>query len=111
MSGQPATPTPIGAVHDDVAQALITDAQIQPWFDIRGDNVVAYRRGSSLGGSLIFLINVEDRTARTKVTPSWGIYSAKELLSGADLSVNNGSFKTELASGQVAVIHCEDALA
>jgi len=109
VSGQPATQTPIGAVHDDVAQSFLTEAEVQPWFEIGGDKVVAYRRGSSQGGSLIFLINVEEKTAKSKITPNWGIASARDLLNQAELSVNEGSFKTELAYGEVAVIHCGDA--
>ena len=108
VTGQPATPAPVAAVHPDVASALLADATIVPPFKITGDNVIAYRRGSEKGGSLIFLINVENKVAKSQVTPRSPIGSARDLLKGSDLPLSNGSFDTELGFGEVVVIHCQD---
>ena len=108
ISGQPMTPVPVAAVDDTVAVHLLEEAGVQPWFEITGDRVVAYRRGSKQGGSLLFLINVKERTARTKVTPRWGISSATDLLGDGDLSLSDGGLELEMGFGAVRVIHCLD---
>ncbi len=108
VSGQPTTPAPVAAVHPDVAAALLATAGVAAPMRIDGDRVVAYRRSSCAGGSLIFLINVEDRVARTRITPGWPVGSATDLVRGSDLPIAGGAFATELGFGEVVVIHCTD---
>ena len=109
VSGQPAAATPVGAVHDDVALALLENAGIESWFTISGDRIVAFRRGSKQGGSLVFLLNVENRSAKTRVKPRWGISAADDLLQNRELRLENGAFEVEMAGGEVRVIHCADS--
>ena len=109
VTGQPAAPSPVAMVHDDVAQAMLAQAGVEAWFEITGDRVVAYRRGSRQGGSLVFLLNVEDKIARTRIKPRWGIKSADDLIEAKPLSLHEGAFEIEMSFGEVRVIHCEDA--
>ncbi len=85
------------------------EAGVESRFDISGDRVVAYRRQSRLGGSLVFLLNLEERTARTTVGLLWKADEARDLLAGRPLTLVNGAFQLKLAFGEVAVIHCPDA--
>ena len=59
---------------------LIHAAGIEPWFTIEGGRVVAFRRRSMLGGSLVFLFNLEQRTAHTRITLRWPVESVRDLL-------------------------------
>ena len=109
ITGQPASSSPVALVHDDVALSMLADVGIDSWFEITGDRVVAFRRGSSQGGALVFLLNLEDKMAKTKVKPRWGITTANDLLEGKALSLNKGAFQLEMSFGEVRVIHCADA--
>lgn len=109
ISGQPSSPTPVGLVHDDVALSVVQNANIKPWFNISGDRLVAFRRLSNQGGSLVFLLNVENKTAKTCIHPQWHISAATDLLKEQVLPLNKGAFTVEMAFGEVRVIHCIDA--
>ncbi len=108
VPGQPGSPAPVGLVHDEVAIALLATAGVEPWFALTGDRIVAFRRHFRQGGSLIFALNLERRTARTRVQPRWPIKSARDLLGERDLALCDGAFELTLAFGEVAVIHCAD---
>ena len=108
VTGQPGAPAPAGLVHDGVATALLATADIEPWFAITGDRVVAFRRHSRQGGSLIFALNVERRTAHARVQPHWQIGVARDLLGERDLALCDGAFELTLGFGEVTVIHCAD---
>ena len=83
-------------------------AGVGSWFEITGDRLVAFRRGSKQGGSLVFLINVEDRIAKTTVKPRWGITTAHDPLNDQALALADGAFEIEVAYGEVGVVHCAD---
>jgi hypothetical protein len=110
VTGQPGSPAPVGLVHDDVALAMLDIAGIDPWFKITGDRVVAFRRTSKQGGSLVFLLNLEDKIANTRIQPQWNITTANDLLQDQMLPLNDGAFELEMTFGEVRVIHCADAL-
>ncbi len=109
VSGMPYEPGSGPLVHDDVAISMLGGAGVGSWFEITGDQLVAFRRGSKQGGSLVFLINVEDRIAKTTVKPRWGITTAHDLLNDQALALADGAFEIELAYGEVGVVHCADA--
>ena len=67
----------------------MTIAGVDSWFEITGDRLVAFRRGSRQGGSLVFLINVEDRIAKTTVKPRWGITTGHDLLNDQALALDD----------------------
>ncbi len=71
--------------------------------------MVACRRRSPRGGSLLFLINVERRTARTTVTPAGKVDGARDLIEDRSVAVVGGRISVELGLGEVAVFHLEDA--
>ena len=108
VPGQPMAPAPAGLVHGEVATALLATASVESWFAITGDRIVAFRRRSRQSGSLIFALNVERRTARTRVQPRWPIGAARDLLGERDLALSDGAFELTLGFGEVAVIHCVD---
>ena len=108
VTGQPGAPAPVGLVHDEVATALLATAGVEPWFALTGDRVVAFRRRSRQGGSLIFALNVERRTAQVRVQPRWQISAARDLLRERDIALGDGAFELILGFGEVAVIHCVD---
>ena len=108
VPGQPGAPTPAGLVHDEVVTALLATAGVEPWFALTGDRIVAFRRRSRQGGSLIFALNVERHTAQVRVQPRWQISTARDLLEERDLALGDGAFDLTLGFGEVAVIHCAD---
>ena len=91
------------------ALAVAREAGVESRFDVSGDRLVAYRRQSRMGGSLVFLLNLEERTARTKVRLRWKVEAARDLLAGRPLALENGAFEVEIPFGEVSVIHCTDA--
>ena len=109
VPGQPGAPAPVGLVHDEVAAALLATADVESWFAFTGDRIVAFRRRSRQGGSLIFALNVEQRTAQVRVQPRWQINAARDLLEERDLALGDGAFELTLRFGEVAVIHCVDS--
>ena len=107
--GQPSSPAnSTGVGHPDLVLPLFRSVGIRSWFNIRGDRLVAFRRQSRRGGSLVFLLNVEQRTARATVTPTWQIRSATDVHSREELAIKNGGFEVEIPFGGVHVIHCDD---
>ncbi len=109
VTGQPGGPSPVPVVDEGVALAVAREAGVESRFDISGDRVVAYRRQSRRGGSLVFLLNLEERTARTRVRLRWKVGAARDLLAGQPLALENGSFEVEIPFGEVSVLHCADA--
>ena len=108
VSGQPPSDAPTGVVHSSIALGLVKEHGIEPVCQFEGDHLVAYRRRSPRGGSLLFLINLQRGAAKTRVTTRWPIRSAVDLLKGEDLSVEDGTFAVEVEFGDVAVIYCQD---
>jgi hypothetical protein len=110
VSGQPPSDhKTTGVVHPEVAVPLVSRHGIAPACRFEGDRLVAYRRGSQLGGALLFLINVERRTARSTVTPSRPVTAATDLLTQTELAVHKGAFEITLEFGEIRVLHCHEA--
>lgn len=109
VSGQPHTGSPTGVVHPTVALGLAARHGIEPACGLEGDRVVACRRRSAAGGSLLFLLNVEPRTARTTVAPHGAFRTAHDLLHDRSVPVKDGRFSIELDFGDVAVFHLQDS--
>jgi len=78
-------------------------------FAIAGDRLVAFRRTSKQGGSLIFLFNLEPQTARARVKVNWQVGSVTDLFEKTELELDRGSFQVELPPGSVKVLHAADA--
>jgi len=57
---------------------------------------------------VIFLLNLEDKTAHTRVKPLWQISHAIDLLADHELTLIDGAFDVTLPFGQVAVIYCSN---
>jgi beta-galactosidase GanA len=95
-----------GTAPADLALPLFESFGITSPFQMEGDRLVAYLRRSPKGGSIVFLLNLEDRTARATVKALWQISHATDLLSNRELPVVECSFDVAVAYGQVAVIHC-----
>ena len=107
VAGQPATDTAAGVGHPDLVLPLFASLGVVSPFLIEGDRVVAFRRISVDGDSLVFVLNLERKTAQARVTPRWGIRSARNLFK-SELPLRDGGFEIEAAFGEVLVIHCTD---
>jgi len=107
--GMPLTATGDNCANQDLVLNLFKPMGIASPFSIEGDHLVAFRRQSKLGGSLIFLLNLERKTAQTTIKPLWNFTSATDLLSNRALTTSDGGFQVELPFGQVSVIHCHDS--
>ena len=106
VTGSPVGLSPVPVVDGGLALAVAAEAGVESKFNIVGDRVVAYRRESSLGGSLVFLLNVEKRVARTTVTLNWPVKEVYDLLSEQELNMKGGAFDVEMDFGEVRVFHC-----
>ena len=71
-----------------------------------GDRIVPLRRRSRTGRDLLFLLNPSLRHASARVTPSWPITRAIDLLAahGGDLEVAAGGFDLAFEPGSVRVV-------
>jgi hypothetical protein len=85
---------------------LLASRGVRPPVTIRGDHVVALRRRSRTGRDLLFLFNPSLRHAAARVTPSWPITRAADLLAadGGEIEVVSGGFDVALGSGSVRVV-------
>jgi len=97
-----------GTTYNELILPMVASYGIESPFYMTGDRVVAYRRGSKSGGSLILLFNLEEHKAKTTVRPCWHIRSASNVLRKEELAVKNGVFEIEIASGKICIVHCID---
>lgn len=104
-----ATGTKPGNADSDLILNLLKTLSIKSPISLVGDRVVAFRRRSKLGGSLIFLLNLERRTAKTTIAPGWKLTSVTDLINKQELALRNNGFQVELPFGQVGVFHCHDS--
>ena len=86
--------------------SLLQSMGVASPFALQGDRLVAFRRASKLGGSLVFLLNLERRTAKTSVKPLWPFAEVTDLIHQKKTDVRDGSFAVTLGFGQVGVFHC-----
>ncbi len=77
-------------------------------FSIEGDRLVAFRRFSQVGGSLIFLLNVAGEMGRATVEVDWAIEEVTDLIHNEAVEVSGGVFKVEVPPGCVGVFHAVD---
>ncbi len=106
--GQPVSGrTSAGVVHPNLALSLFNSVGISQPFVLEGDRLIVFRRGSRRGGSLIFLLNLEKSTARTRVQPRWKIRTATDLLNHRELEVQWGGFSVQMGFAEVSVIYCD----
>ena len=96
------------AIPDALLQPLLEAVNITPLVQIAGDPLAAFQRNSRLGGRLIFLMNLYERTAESIVTVSPTPDRAYDLLGRQELAIRDGSFSVTLTFGQVMVIHCPE---
>ena len=85
---------------------LLASRGVRPPVTIRGDHVVALRRRSRTGRDLLFLFNPSLRHAAARVTPSWPITRAADLLAAPDgeLEVAAGGFDLAFEPGSMRVV-------
>ena len=91
----------------ELTRALFGSLGIGAPVAVQGDRLVAFKRRSRLGGSLVFLANLEHDRGRAVVKPDWPYESARLLPSGRDLELRDGGFEVEVPFGDVCVIYCE----
>ena len=102
--------SPATAFGGDGARALVlpllASRGVRPPVAIRGDHVVALRRRSRTGRDLLFLFNPSLRHASARVTPSWPITRATDLLAAQDgeLKVSAGGFDLAFEPGAMRVV-------
>ena len=95
-----------GAAPAELLRPLIGSLDISRPVSIEGDPVVVFRRTSAKGGNLVFILNLEQRTARARVSPVWGLTEALDAETGRKISVADGAFRVEVPFGDVSIIHC-----
>ena len=76
----------------------------------RGDKVIVQCRQSALGGWLLFVFNVEARSATVEVVPAFEFSTVTELLSGRSAPVANSAFSLEVKPRSVSVAYCAPPL-
>ncbi len=85
---------------------LLASRGVRPLVAVVGDHVVPLRRRSRTGRDLLFLLNPSLRHASARVTPSWPITRAADLLAARDgeQAVNAGGFDLAFGPGSVRVV-------
>ena len=91
----------------ELTRTLFGSLGIGSPFAVQGDRLIAFKRRSRLGGSLVFLVNLEHDRARAVVKPDWQFESARLLPSGTELGLRDGGFEVDVPFGDVCVIYCE----
>ncbi|MCX6991850.1 MAG: beta-galactosidase [Kiritimatiellaeota bacterium] len=77
-------------------------------FTISGDRLVAFRRISKLGGSLIFLLNLEPTAGKAEVKANWRIGGVSDLIGKKEVHVAKGIFQVKIPPGGIKVFHTVD---
>ena len=85
---------------------LLASRGVRPLVAVSGDHVVPLRRRSRTGRDLLFLFNPSLRHASARVTPSWPITRAADLLAARDgeQAVTAGGFDLTFGPGSVRVV-------
>ena len=96
------------ASHPDITLGLADALGIAGPVAIEGDHVVPVVRRSRKGGWLIFVLNLEHKTARARLRPRFQIEGAHDLLSGSELSITENAFELEIPSWEIAVTYCTE---
>ncbi|MSU65347.1 MAG: hypothetical protein EXS38_04425 [Opitutus sp.] len=107
--GVPLLATGSPAEISGLALKLLSPMGIRSHFAMKGDKLIGFRRGSKLGGSLIFLHNLERKKAVATVKPLWKFSAVTDLLRKTACVVGNDGFQVELSFGEVGVFHCQDS--
>ena len=93
-----------GVGNSDTVLGLASELGISGPVEVEGDRVVPVVRHSAKGSWLIFVLNLERRTAQVKLRPRCQIEKAYDLLSGSELSIAENAFQLKVPSWEVAVI-------
>ena len=86
---------------------LIKACNLKPAFEIQSDKAIVLCRQSALRGWLIFVFNLEEKSAKVKITPSFALSQARDLLGTESLSVKDNSFIINVNPRTVSLVHCE----
>ena len=73
---------------------------------VDGGPLVAVRRDSKRGGSLVFAANVEGGHTKAAIKPDWPVCSVLDLLQNEAVTLEKGSFPVEIDAGEVGVFYC-----
>lgn len=83
----------------------VSRAGIEIPISIQGDKVVSAVRISRQGGHLVFLFNLEPKTAEVVLMPGWKISAATDLITNSSVPISNNSLKTSIQPWGVGVLH------
>jgi len=92
----------------NIVHGLAAEAGIEPPIAVDGDRAVPVARRSRQGGWLVFVFNIERTEACVKLRPSWRTGRVNDLLSGAEVAVDDNQFELRIAPWEVAVVHCAE---
>ena len=90
----------------DIILGEVRKAGVQASVAVEGDRVVAVARRSRQGGWLVFALNLERQSARARLRPRWTTSGARDLLTGAELTLSDGGFEVEVEPWDLAVVLC-----
>ena len=97
-----------GAASEQELLRLLDTLGVRSPFLVEGDRLIAFKRESKLGGSLIFLVNIMHPLAKANIQPQWAVRSATDLLTGETIKLSDNAFEVEVTFGKVGLIHCSD---
>ncbi len=86
---------------------LVTSFGIKEPVKSQGDRVAIRCGRSKIGGWLVFVFNLEEKSASVQLEPSWEFSKAQDLLMEQILVVEEHRFRVNVKSGTVKVIHCQ----
>jgi hypothetical protein len=119
---------PIGAAFGGLPEAVLTDlpaghaldgvapmALLGPFLEAagvhrplstQGSKVIALIRESPAGGSLVFVLNLENSLAEARVALAERPGRAEDLIQKSQLSVTDGAFSLQIPPRSLKVVHC-----
>ena len=98
-----------GAAPRELLIPLLASLGCSAPLSIEGDKLIALQRESRSGGDLIFLLNLEQKTARARIVPERPLQSAHDLLEDRKMQLTDGALEVEVPHGGVSVVHCVNA--
>ena len=82
---------------------------VESLFTFAGDPVVAFRRLSRQGGSLIFVFNLSEKTAHTQIKLGWRVEHLIDALSETAVDRAENGYVLDMAARSVKVLYSRDA--
>ncbi|MSO21696.1 MAG: hypothetical protein EXQ58_00270 [Acidobacteria bacterium] len=90
---------------DQLLLSMMNSFGVEAPVKSQGDRVIIQRTKSRMGGWLLFLFNLEQKSAQIQIEPTWDFSAAEDSIEKTPLRVQAGRFGLSVVAGGVKVVY------